>query len=293
MPTLIRMSILRLALFGALAVSGGYFHLSTPTLAQETVTTTVPASPSPAPATSGSPARPRHGAPLPHELSPWAMFLAADIVVKGVMSLLAAASVLCWAIWFAKLWEIATAKRRTISAIAALRNRDRLERVGQTGSRNVIGVMLAAAEREMARSGATRDAHAGIKERLSSELHRIELAAGRQIAGGTGMLATIGATAPFIGLFGTVWGIMNSFIGISKSQTTNLAVVAPGIAEALLATAIGLVAAIPAVIFYNQIVRGIAGYKALVADGSALVQRTVSRELDLSVTNSRLRAAAE
>ena len=77
----------------------------------------------------------------------------------------------------------------------------------------------------------------------------------RRIARGTGVLATIGATAPFVGLFGTVWGIMNAFIGISEAQTTNLAVVAPGIAEALLATAIGLVAAIPAVVIYNHLAR--------------------------------------
>ena len=85
------------------------------------------------------------------------------------------------------------------------------------------------------------------------------------------MLATIGATAPFVGLFGTVWGIMNSFIGISKAQTTNLAVVAPGIAEALLATAFGLVAAIPAVVIYNVFARSIAGYAALLGDASAEV----------------------
>jgi biopolymer transport protein ExbB len=97
---------------------------------------------------------------------------------------------------------------------------------------------------------------------------------------GTGLLATIGATAPFVGLFGTVWGIMNSFIGISKAQTTNLAVVAPGIAEALLATAIGLVAAIPAVVVYNAFARSITGYRALLADASAEVLRLVSRDLD-------------
>eukprot|EP01051_Picozoa_sp_SAG22_P025243 SAG22_NODE_7386_length_745_cov_0.616099_1_plen_107_part_10 len=88
----------------------------------------------------------------------------------------------------------------------------------------------------------------GVKERIVSRLERLEAAAGRAMIRGTGVLATIGATAPFVGLFGTVWGIMNSFIGISKAQTTNLAVVAPGIAEALLATALGLVAAIPAVV---------------------------------------------
>jgi biopolymer transport protein ExbB len=99
---------------------------------------------------------------------------------------------------------------------------------------------------------------------------------------GTGVLATIGATAPFVGLFGTVWGIMNSFIGISKSHTTNLAVVAPGIAEALLATALGLVAAIPAVVIYNHFARRIAAYRALVADTSAAVMRVVSRDLSRS-----------
>ena len=95
-----------------------------------------------------------------------------------------------------------------------------------------------------------------------------------------GMLATIGATAPFVGLFGTVWGIMNSFIGISKAHTTNLAVVAPGIAEALLATAFGLVAAVPAVVIYNMFARSISGYRALLADASAQVIRHVSRDLD-------------
>ena len=108
----------------------------------------------------------------------------------------------------------------------------------------------------------------------------IEAGVGRQMQRGTSILATIGATAPFVGLFGTVWGIMNSFIGISKSQTTNLAVVAPGIAEALLATAFGLAAAIPAVVIYNMFSRQIAGYRALLGDTSAEVLRIVGRDLD-------------
>jgi len=94
------------------------------------------------------------------------------------------------------------------------------------------------------------------------------------------VLSNIASAGPFIGLFGTVWGIMNSFIGISKSQTTNLAVVAPGIAEALLATAMGLVAAIPAVVIYNVFARSIAGYRAQLGDASAAVLRLVSRDLD-------------
>jgi biopolymer transport protein ExbB len=90
-------------------------------------------------------------------------------------------------------------------------------------------------------------------------------------------LATIGATSPFVGLFGTVWGIMNAFIGISESHTTNLAVVAPGIAEALLTTAIGLVAAIPAVVIYNHLARVISGYRARLTDASAQLLLIISR----------------
>ena len=109
---------------------------------------------------------------------------------------------------------------------------------------------------------------------------------------GTGVLATIGSTAPFVGLFGTVWGIMNAFIGISEAQTTNLAVVAPGIAEALLATAIGLVAAIPAVVTYNVFARSIAGHRAMLADASAAVERLVSRDLDFRTVVPMQRAGA-
>jgi biopolymer transport protein ExbB len=120
----------------------------------------------------------------------------------------------------------------------------------------------------------------GIKERIALQLERLEMAAGRTVSRGTGVLATIGATAPFVGLFGTVWGIMNSFIGISNANTTNLAVVAPGIAQALLATAMGLIAAIPAVMIYNVLARQTAHYRALVGDASAQVMRLVSRDLD-------------
>jgi biopolymer transport protein ExbB len=124
-------------------------------------------------------------------------------------------------------------------------------------------------------------------------LARLEVAAARDMNKGTGLLATIGSTAPFVGLFGTVWGIMNSFIGISRAQTTNLAVVAPGIAEALLATAIGLFAAIPAVIIYNQFARSIGSYRALLGDASAEVLRLVSRDLDRGSISSELARAAE
>ena len=218
---------------------------------------------------------------LPHDLSPWGMFLAADYVVQAVMIGLAFASVVTWTVWLAKSLELASAKgrlRRAARAIGEARSLD--EAVRQVGGgRGVANLLLQAATTEWRQSYGLSDKD-GIKERIALRLNRIEVGASRKIMVGTGLLATIGSTAPFVGLFGTVWGIMNSFIGISQTQTTNLAVVAPGIAEALLATGIGLVAAIPAVIIYNHFSRTIAGYKALMADTSAAVMRLVSRDLD-------------
>ena len=137
------------------------------------------------------------------------------------------------------------------------------------GGRDAVAQIIQSAARETALSHGIVDD--GFKERIALRLERVEAAMSRRIARGTGVLATIGATAPFVGLFGTVWGIMNAFIGISEAQTTNLAVVAPGIAEALLATALGLVAAIPAVVIYNIFARSIAAYRALLGDASAQV----------------------
>ena len=135
------------------------------------------------------------------------------------------------------------------------------------GGHDAVAQIIQSAAREANLSGGHFDD--GLKERVALRLERVEAAMSRQIARGTGVLATIGATAPFVGLFGTVWGIMNSFIGISEAHTTNLAVVAPGIAEALLATALGLVAAIPAVVIYNHLTRTIAAHRALLGDASA------------------------
>ncbi len=221
--------------------------------------------------------------PVPQDLSPVAMFMSADWVVKGVMIGLAFASVVTWTVWIAKTIELSAGVRRMRAAASLLSSRATLAEAAQslTKGHRVARAMVEAAVEEW-RMSAQGESTAGLKERVASRLSRIEARAARDIARGTGVLATIGSTAPFVGLFGTVWGIMNSFIGISKSQTTNLAVVAPGIAEALLATAIGLVAAIPAVIVYNHFSRGVAGYRALVADASAAVERLVSRDLDRS-----------
>ncbi|WP_425595783.1 tonB-system energizer ExbB [Pseudorhizobium flavum] len=221
---------------------------------------------------------------IPHDLSPWGMFMAADWVVKGVMIGLAFASLVTWTVWLAKTLELAGARARAARTLRVIRNSATLvDAVGELGKRGgPAALMLRAAADEIRLSEAALDHadNAGVKERVASALSRIESYAGRRMSRGTGVLATIGSTAPFVGLFGTVWGIMNSFIGISESQTTNLAVVAPGIAEALLATAIGLVAAIPAVVIYNVFARSITGYRQLLADAAAGVERLVSRDLD-------------
>ncbi|MCY0149871.1 tonB-system energizer ExbB [Hoeflea sp. G2-23] len=222
------------------------------------------------------------------ELSAIGMFMAADWVVKAVMLSLAFASVLTWVIFFAKTADLLWQKARLKSSFRRLDGHGTLSGVHAIFARGngIVNRMLHAAVRERERSSAggldKPGDKAGIKERVSSELARIEAGAARSMMSGTGILANIGSTAPFVGLFGTVWGIMNSFISISESNTTNLAVVAPGIAEALLATAIGLVAAIPAVIFYNLVARGIGGYKVMLADAAALVERTLSRDLDFA-----------
>ncbi|MBP2238038.1 biopolymer transport protein ExbB [Sinorhizobium kostiense] len=224
------------------------------------------------------------GPVLPHDLSPVGMFLAADIVVKTVMIALAVASVVTWAIFLVKSLELASAKSRMRRAVEVLSTANGLaESEAKFGSKGGVAAdMVAAASDEMVRSEAVLDQApaAGVKERVSSLLGRIEIRAGKRMSAGTGVLASIGSVAPFVGLFGTVWGIMNSFIGISKAQTTNLAIVAPGIAEALLATAIGLVAAIPAVVIYNYFARSVGAYKLMLADAAAAVERLVSRDLD-------------
>ena len=220
-------------------------------------------------------------AALPHDLSPKGMFLAADWVVKAVMLGLAFASLATWTILVAKGLEIVVAKRRAkigVKRLACAENLSDALAPGRRRWRGPVAMLAVSADAERARSDDL--SVEGIKERVSVALSRIEAGAGRSISRGTGLLATIGSTAPFVGLFGTVWGIMNAFIGISRANTTNLAVVAPGIAEALLATAIGLVAAIPAVIIYNVFARSIAGYRAILSDGSALVLQHLSRDLD-------------
>jgi biopolymer transport protein ExbB len=229
---------------------------------------------------------------VPRELSPWSMFMSADILVKAVMLSLAFASLVTWTIFLGKTLQLFIARRRVNRALAKIaKARTLAEAQLALGSvRNVVASLLAAALGEV-RLSADTVIESGIKERADSRFSEIMRAEQRVARTGMGLLATIGATAPFVGLFGTVWGIMNAFIGISKAQTTNLAVVAPGIAEALLATAIGLVAAIPAVIFYNHFARGSKTYLDLVARAAGAVGRLLSRDLDRAGGDVLSRAA--
>lgn len=211
------------------------------------------------------------------------MFLAADALVKAIMTILVACSLLCWTVFAAKIMEILNDRRVIRAGRDALRSATSIAdaKLAVEPIGGVAMSLIAAAEEECTLSaGLVSD---GIRDRVKLALSQIEQGAVRKLRTGTGIVATIGSIAPFLGLFGTVWGIMNSFIGISQAQTTNLAVVAPGIAEALLATALGLFAAIPAVVIYNGVTRAIASQRALLADLSTDLIRLVSRDLDRGV----------
>jgi biopolymer transport protein ExbB len=215
------------------------------------------------------------------DFSPWSMFMSADLVVKTVMLGLVFASLVTWTMFIAKSIQLSQAQRQLKNALARIADARSLNEaqiaLGRTP--NVLSTLLTAASQEI-RVSADSAVEGGIKERAASRFSEIVRMEARAVRYGMAIIATIGATAPFVGLFGTVWGIMDSFIGISKAHTTNLAVVAPGIAEALLATAIGLAAAIPAVIIYNHFSRLTKGYLELVNRGSGAIGRLLSRDLD-------------
>jgi biopolymer transport protein ExbB len=239
---------------------------------------------------AGEGAQPVARVHLPQDLSPWGMFVASDRVVKAVMIGLAFASVVTWTVALVKSFELAAVGRRLRRDRTALNVAAGLAPAADLHLGTEAATLVGVAVEEVRLSAGLSTA--GVKERVASRLERVEAAVARSLRLGTGALATIGATAPFVGLFGTVWGIMNAFIGISEAQTTNLAVVAPGIAEALLATALGLVAAIPAVVIYNHFARRIADRRQALADASAAVMRLVSRDLDRRAVRG-VAAAAE
>ena len=218
---------------------------------------------------------------IANALSPMGMFYAADPVVKGVMIALCVASVLTWTMLFLMAGRLLLAQRKMRSANKALLQSATLAEfdthaASEVGSHAIQ--LLSAARLEVALSDGLPAEN--MMERVKLAMTRVEHAINRRMTSGLGILAIIGSTGPFVGLFGTVWGIMHSFISIAQAQTTNLSVVAPGIAEALLATAIGLVAAIPAVIFYNLLTRQASAYRALVHDAESFILRHLSRDLD-------------
>ena len=220
------------------------------------------------------------------------MFLNADVIVKTVMLSLVFASLITWTMFIAKTIQMARAQAQMKAALARIVDVRSLNeaQVALGPAQNVLTALLAAASQEI-RMSADSDAEGGIKERAASRFSEIVRMEARAVRYGMAIIATIGATSPFVGLFGTVWGIMDSFIGISKAQTTNLAVVAPGIAEALLTTAIGLAAAIPAVIIYNHFSRVTKSYLELVGRGSGAIGRLLSRDLDRFHGRAMSRAA--
>ena len=220
---------------------------------------------------------------IPANLSVGGMFMAADWIVKLVMIGLLIASLVTWTVFVAKVLELrkATANQQAIhDGVIALRS------LGDAKANPAVASspLVREAGEELALSADALSDTDGIKERVVSRFERHEAAEARRMTRGVNVVATVGATAPFVGLFGTVWGIMNSFIGIAEQQTTNLAVVAPGITEALLATALGLVAAIPSVVIYNHFSRQIAAHRALVSDTAAAILRLVSRDLSRGTT---------
>ena len=217
---------------------------------------------------------------LPHDMSPLGMFFAADQVVKSVLIGLLIAALATWVVLLVKGASLLQARREAALAVAMLKTATSLpDAAVKSGASFLAQRLLDDVQQELSLSHAHATA-AALKERAGFRQEQFIAHQVRAMTQGIGLLASIGAVAPFVGLFGTVWGIMNSFIGIAVSQSTNLATVAPGIAEALLATALGLVAAIPAVVIYNVLSRGINQYKAQLRAASAQVLLMLSRDLD-------------
>lgn len=288
-----------LAMAGAAALMA-----ASPALAQETpapaaaeattaapATTTAPAADAAAPATTEEPAEPgavggeQHG-----KLTVVGMFMEADIVVKVVMVGLLLASVFSWALLLIKLFELGSLNSRTDRFLEAFRGARTIADMRRIATSdefegNPMADMAAAATEEIELSRSAGLSVAGEHRdsaitRASAAVAAVQSGLSKRLSGGQQFLASTGSTAPFIGLFGTVYGIMNSFIGIANTNTTNLAVVAPGIAEALLATGIGLFAAIPAGIFYNYFNTRIAGYGTRSDGFQAELMNAISRQLD-------------
>jgi biopolymer transport protein ExbB len=303
-------------LFALAAIVGVAALASVPVVAQQTPAAPAPTTPAPtaapapttpaptatapsttptatAPAASTDAAAPTTGAPpqLAHDLSPVGMFMNATIIVKVVMIALALASVWTWAILLDKSFFFASLNRRSEQFLKTFRNSSTLDeayaKVQNEKNHPLVNIFKSGMEelRLSLTPGAVAhpELRAHVEDRTRTAMEITEAAESQRLGAGMGVLASIGSVSPFVGLFGTVWGIMNAFIGIANTQTTNLAVVAPGIAEALMATAIGLVAAIPAVIFYNKFARQIGDFNNRMNGFVGEFQTVLSRYLDHKV----------
>jgi biopolymer transport protein ExbB/TolQ len=206
------------------------------------------------------------------DLSILGLFHHADIVVKSIIVGLLSASVVCWALAFEKFVRVWMVNRE----IGVLENGGRSATIPKARASSLVGAVGEAARTEWTEAG--NDASTGeVRDRLEIAMRAAVKRKLKNIEKGLPFLATLGSAAPFIGLFGTVWGIMNSFTAIAQQKDTSLAVVAPGIAEALFATAVGLAAAIPAVIFYNQITVALGRASERVAPAIVTLARTIAR----------------
>ena len=218
------------------------------------------------------------------DLSPWALFLQADIVVKIVMVGLLLASIWSWAIIFDRSGRLRRVRKQSDAFEQRFWKADSLEDFhgAQAKLTHPLAKIFGAGMTEWKRSsrGGALPKREGLRTRLASTM---QVATDREIgllSDRLNILATIGSVSPFVGLFGTVWGIMRAFTSIAATQNTTLAVVAPGIAEALFATALGLFAAIPAVIGYNRLLHSIGQLESRLIGFSEEFQNLVSRELD-------------
>ena len=285
-----------LAMAGAAVLMAG-----TPVLAQDATTPAADPAVATAPAatTEAAPAATTEAAPAATEepaaeshgkLTPARMFMEADIVVKVVMIGLLLASVFTWVILLIKMFEFGALNRSTDRFLEAFRQTRTIADMRRVATSeefegNPLADMAAAAtdEVELSRQAGlsvTGDHRDSALSRAQAAVSAVQSGLAKRLSGGQQFMASVGSTAPFIGLFGTVYGVMNSFIGIANTNTTNLASVAPGISEALLATGIGLFAAIPAVIFYNYFNTRIAAYGTRSDGFNAELMNAVSRNLD-------------
>jgi biopolymer transport protein ExbB len=224
------------------------------------------------------------------KLTPIVMFEQADLVVKIVMIGLLACSILSWTLLVIKLVEFGSLRRTSDRFLESFRGAKSINEMGRIAeSEDFAGnpmadmAAAAAAEVELSRQAGlniTGEFRDSTLMRAATAINAVQASLARRLSGGMQFLASVGANAPFIGLFGTVYGIMNSFIGIANTNTTNLAVVAPGIAQALLATGIGLFAAIPSVVFYNYFQTQITGYGSRSEGFVAELVNAISRQLD-------------